>query len=72
MTFPDPFLNDDPLWQAYEVPMTQPEFGGVDNPAAGLHEFLRDEECARLKRQQKPQPQSACPFRLGHIPGYPA
>jgi hypothetical protein len=71
MTFPDPFRNDNPLWEPYELPTAEPEFGGIDNPAGGLHEFLREEERARAKSYREPQPQSAWPFRLGHIPGSP-
>jgi hypothetical protein len=66
----DPFVESNPLWQPYAGPIQEREFGGVDNPAHDLNEFLREEARARAKHQVKPQPQSE-PFRIGHIPGTP-
>jgi hypothetical protein len=71
MTFPDPFSNDDPRFEPYQLPAEQPELGQLDHPASGLLEFLREETRARAKRQIKPQPPQAEPWRLGHIKGSP-
>jgi hypothetical protein len=51
--FPDPFINDSPLWQPYAGPPVA-ELGQVDHTASDLYAFLR--EHARTVRKPEPAP----------------
>jgi hypothetical protein len=65
--FPDPFLNDDPLFQPYELQPDEEEFSMPDLKSRDLGDFLRSLE----PRLPPPTPTTTGGRVIGYITGYP-
>jgi hypothetical protein len=75
MRFPDPFSNDDPLWQPYSGAQNDRDFSQPDQTARTVKDFLRSDEMQHaMEKLSPPKPASVVERRgavIGHIPGSP-
>jgi hypothetical protein len=52
---PDPFINQDPLWQPFTLSPGSAEFAMPDTTASGLRAYLRSDEVTKaLNKLQSP------------------
>jgi hypothetical protein len=74
MAYPDPFQNEDPLWQPFDLLASRSaDLAMPDETVSGLRSFLRSEEVMKALERSRP-PVTVAPHRharMGHIPGFP-
>jgi hypothetical protein len=73
MAHPDPFQNDNPLWQPFALAPGGVEFAMPDTTASGLRSWLRSDEVTKALDRLQP-PARLAPTRsnrLTHIPSFP-
>jgi hypothetical protein len=70
MPIPDPFRNDDPLWQPFQLTPSSADFAQPDTASRDLGDFLREAQKAIAASRPAPPPRQRHRWTIATAPSF--